>query len=195
MVGAAGDVGQAVCSELSLRHEIVAAGRNSGDVHVNLVDEASVHDLFKKVGSVDAVVSATGDVTFAPLADLSGEQVFESLRQKALGQINLALIGAKYISDGGSFTLTSGILDREPVLQGTCAATANGALAGFVKSAAQELPRGLRLNVVSPGLLDVSAKAYGDLFPGHKPVSSELVGLAYAKCVEGGLTGQVVTVD
>ncbi|GHE04122.1 hypothetical protein U879_01655 [Defluviimonas sp. 20V17] len=112
------------------------------------------------------------------------------LRQKVMGQVNLVLAGLDMISDAGSFTLTSGVLDRA----GTNAATANGALAGFVKSAAIEMPRGLRINVVSPRLLDVSAPRYGALFPGHKPVSSDDVGLAYAKCVEGALTGQVVIV-
>ncbi|MEM8651309.1 MAG: short chain dehydrogenase, partial [Pseudomonadota bacterium] len=103
--------------------------------------------------------------------------------------------GLDSVSDGGSFTLTSGVLDRDPIRMGTNAATANGALAGFVKSAAIELPRGLRVNVVSPGLLDVSAPRYGEWFHGHKPVSSHDVGLAYAKSVEGALTGQVIIVD
>jgi len=99
------------------------------------------------------------------------------------------------IADCGSFTLTSGVLDRDPIRMGTSAATANGALAGFVTGAAIEMPRGLRINVVSPGMLDVSAPRYGAWFQGHKPVSSQDVGLAYAKCVEGALTGQVVIVD
>jgi len=99
------------------------------------------------------------------------------------------------LAAGGSFTLTSGVLDRDPIRMGTNAATANGALAGFVKSAAIEMTRGLRINAVSPGLLDVSVPRYGKWFPGHKPVSSHDVGLAYAKCVEGALTGQVVIVD
>ena len=116
------------------------------------------------------------------------------LRQKVMGQVNLVLAGLDAISDGGSFTLTSGVLDRDPIRMGTNAATANGALAGFVKSAAIEMPRGTRINVVSPEMLNVSAPRYGKWFHGHKPVSSEDVGLAYAKCVEGALTGQVVIV-
>lgn len=195
VVGALGDVGRAICSELGGRHEIITAGRNSGDIQVDLVDTQSVARLYREAGKVDAVISATGDVTFEPLAELSSNQVLESLKQKTVGQINLVLAGLDLVAAGGSFTLTSGILDRDPVRSGTCAATANGALAGFVKSAAQELKRDLRLNVVSPGLLEVSANTYGEMFPGHSPVSSKLVGLAYAKCVEGGMTGQVVTVD
>ena len=117
------------------------------------------------------------------------------LRQKVMGQVNLVLAGLDVIADGGSFTLTSGVLDRDPIRMGTNAATANGALAGFVKSAAIEMDRGLRVNVVSPGMLDVSAPRYGAWFHGHKPVLSHDVGLAYAKCVEGALTGQIVIVE
>ncbi len=117
------------------------------------------------------------------------------LQQKIMGQVNLVLAGLNVVTDGGSFTLTSGVLDRDPIRMGTNAATANGALAGFVKGASIEMPRGLRINVVSPGMLDVSVPRYGSWFQGHRPVRSHDVGLAYAKCVEGALTGQVVIVD
>lgn len=91
--------------------------------------------------------------------------------------------------------LTSGVLDRDPIRMGTGAATANGALGGFVVGAAIEMPRRLRINVVSPGLLDVSVPTYGDWFPGHEPVSSKRVGLAYRKSVEGAVTGKVIIVE
>lgn len=195
VVGAAGDIGQSACKALGARHDIVTVGRSSGAFQVDLADPASVNELFKKVGPIDAVVSCAGDVTFAPLDDLDQESFMVGLRQKVMGQVNLVLLGLKAIADGGSFTLTSGVLDRDPVRMGTNAATANGALAGFVRSAAIEMPRGLRINVVSPGMLDVSAERYGEWFRGHKPVSSLDVGLAYSKCVEGALTGQVVIVS
>lgn len=117
------------------------------------------------------------------------------LSGKVMGQINVVLRGLAHVNDGGSFTLTSGILDRDPIRGGANASTANAALAGFVAGASIEMPRGLRVNAVSPGLLDVSAGKLGDMFPGHEPVSSHRVGLAFAKSVEGALTGKVVTVD
>ncbi len=103
--------------------------------------------------------------------------------------------GNPSVSDGGSFTLTSGVLDRDPIRMGTGAAAVNGALGGFVLGAAIEIPRGLRINVVSPGLLDVSVPRYGEWFPGHESVSSKRVGLAYAKSVEGAITGKVIIVQ
>ena len=95
----------------------------------------------------------------------------------------------------GSFTLTSGILSRDQIRQGANAAAVDAALDGFVAAAAIEMPRGLRINAVSPGLLAESAQAYDGFFPGHGPVSSARVGLAYVKSVEGALTGKVFCVD
>lgn len=195
MVGAAGDIGQAACKELEQRHEIIKVGRSGGDYCVDVADISAVKSLYEAVGGFDAVVSCAGDATFALLEEMDQESFMVGLQQKVMGQVNLVLAGLDFIADGGSFTLTSGVLDRDPIRMGTNAATANGALAGFVKGAAIEIPRGLRVNVVSPGMLDVSAPRYGEWFQGHKLVSSHDVGLAYTKCVEGALTGQVVIVD
>ena len=194
VIGAHGDIGRAACTELAERHEVITAGRSSGDIRVDITKRASIDEMYRKTGKIDAVVSAVGDVHFGPLSDLTEDQFMLGLTHKVMGQVNVVLAGLKILNDGGSFTLTSGVLDRDPVRQGTGAATANGALGGFVKGAAIEMPRGLRINVVSPGLLDVSVPRYGSFFPGHEPVSSKRVGLAYVKSVEGAGTGQVIIV-
>lgn len=193
LVGASGTVGQAAARGLS-RHQIVTAGRSSGDVTVDLMSEDSIRAMFEKVGRVDAVVATAGHVHFGPLAGMTGEQFRRGLDDKLMGQVNLVLLGLEHVSDGGSFTLTSGVLDRDPIRQGANAAAVNAALGGFVKAAAIEMPRGLRINVVSPGLLEESADKYDGFFPGHEPVSSARVGLAYAKSVDGALTGEVIIV-
>jgi NAD(P)-dependent dehydrogenase (short-subunit alcohol dehydrogenase family) len=194
LVGAEGTVGQAACNELKPRHDIIKAGRTSGDVNVDLTDMASVKAMYDKLGKIDAVVSCAGHVHFGSLADMTDVQFMSGLTDKLMGQVNLVLAGQKHVSDNGSFTLTSGVLDRDPIVKGTNAATVNAALKGFVTGAAIELARGLRINVVSPGLLQESAKKYEGFFPGHEPVSSTRVGLAYAKSVEGRITGQVIVV-
>ncbi len=195
IVGAEGDIGRSICAELGGRHEIIKAGRNSGDIRADISEPASVEALYREAGPLDAVVSAAGSVHFGPLKDFTDSQMQFGLTDKVMGQINLVLTGMKHLNDGGSFTLTSGVLNRDPVRMGCGAATANGALDGFVTGAAIELPRGLRLNVVSPGLLETSAPDYGHLFPGQETVPSDRVGRAYAKSVEGALTGQVIIVE
>ncbi len=195
VVGANGDIGQAACAELGQRHDVIRVGRTSGDLTVDMSDRSDIDRMFAKVGPVDAVVATAGDVKFMALAEHTSDSMLFGLQQKVMGQINLVLAGLDAVVDGGSFTLTSGVLDRDPIRFGVGAATANGALAGFVTGSAIEMPRGLRINVVSPGLLDVSVPRYGQWFPGHNPVASERVGRAYAKSVEGAATWQVIIVE
>lgn len=194
VIGAEGDIGKAACTELGTRHELIKVGRTRGDIQTDITNLGAVREMYARVGKVDAVVSTAGDVHFGPLAEQTQETFMVGLTGKVMGQVNLVLAGLDVVSDGGSFTLTSGVLDRDPIPMGSSAATANGALGGFVVGAAIEMPRGLRLNVVSPGLLDVSVPRYGTWFPGHEPVPAARVGRAYAKSVEGAITGQVIVV-
>lgn len=194
VVGASGDIGTAVCNELGGRHELIRIGRTSGDVQVDMSDFSAVQEMYRRVERVDAVVSTAGDVHFAPLSEQTDQTMMAGLQSKVMGQINLVIAGMPWVADGGSFTLTSGVLDRDPIRMGVGAATANGALGGFVTGAAIEMPRAQRINVVSPGLLDVSVPRYGAWFHGHDPVSAKRVGRAFAKSVEGAITGQVVIV-
>jgi NAD(P)-dependent dehydrogenase (short-subunit alcohol dehydrogenase family) len=195
VAGANGTVGKAAISGFSNDHEIIRAGRTSGDVKVDVMDEASVAAMYKSVGKIDAVVACTGHSHFGPVDKMTPKQFVDGLKDKVMGQINLVLIGLSYVNDAGSFTLTSGILSRDPVRQGSNAAACDGALDAFVIGAAIEMPRGIRINAVSPGLLEDAAQRYDGFFPGHDAVSSRRVGLAFAKCVEGAITGQIVKVD
>ena len=195
VVGASGAVGKAAVSELGRSHEIITAGRKTGDISVDLMDETSVAAMFARAGRIDALVAATGHTHFGPLTSMTPAQFRKGLDDKLMGQINLALIGQNHIADGGSITLTSGVVNRDPIRQGSNAAAVDGAIDAFVMAAAIEMPRGLRINAVSPGLLQESAAKYDGFFPGHEPVSSARVGLAFAKSVEGALTGQVIIVE
>ena len=118
-----------------------------------------------------------------------------SIQGKVLPQVNLVLEGLDFMNDNGSFTVTSGVLNRDPIPGGSCAAAANGALDGFVKAAAIDMPRGIRINSVSPEVLEACREKYEGYFPGHVHVSDEAVGLAFCKSVEGCLTGQTFVVE
>ena len=195
IVGAAGTVGKAAAAALSERHEVIAAGRSTGDITVDLMSEESVAAMYRAAGPLDVVVATAGHVHFGPVAQMTPQQFRKGLDDKLMGQINLVLLGLQHVKDGGSFTLTSGVLDRDPVRQGANAAAVNGALGAFARAAAIEMPRAIRINVVRPGLLEGSTAKYDGFFPGHEPVSSARVGLAYVKSVEGALTGQVIIVE
>src|SRR5882762_7072792 len=135
------------------RHEIIRAGRSSGDVRIDITDEASIARAFEQSGKVDAVVSAAGELHFGPLFEMTTDQLRFSINAKLLGRVNLARHAAKYLTDGGSVTLVSGIIGEQPVVGGASAALVNTALQGFVLGASMEMPRGIRINVVSAGIV------------------------------------------
>ncbi len=192
VVGGAGLVGRAAIAGLSKGHEFIVAGRTSGTVRVDVADEASVTAMYKKVGQLDAVVACVGDSHFGPLAQMMPEQFLDGLRAKVMSQINLVLLGLPHVKDSGSFTLTSGILSHDPIREGANASACDGAIDSFVKAAAIEMPRGIRINSVSPGVLVSAMQRYEGAFPGHQPVSDVRVGFAFAKAIEGAITGQVI---
>ncbi len=194
LVGALGTVGRAVAAELGGRHELVSAGRQGGDLRLDLADPASIEAAFQQLGTVDAIVSAAGQVGWAPLLEMTPAQWAYTVSNKLMGQVNLALIGQRFLRDGGSITLTSGVLTHEPVAYGAGASLANGGIEGFVRAAAVELPRGLRINAVSPGVLLESMDDLGPFFRGFQPVPGARVALGYARSVEGGETGKVYAV-
>jgi len=195
IVGASGAVGKAAVEALSGRHEIIGVGRTSGDVQMDIEDVDSIRAMYQQVGRVDAVVSAVGHVHFGVVHEMTSDQFMEGVLGKVLPQVNLVLEGFDYMNDRGSFTVTSGVLNRDPIPGGSCAAAANGALDGFVMGAAVDMPRGIRINAVSPEVLEVCRAKYEGFFHGHVHVSNEAVGLAYSKAVEGCLSGQVLIVN
>ena len=195
IVGAAGTVGKTAVEALAGRHEIIGVGLTSGDVQMDIGDIDSIRAMYRQVGRVDAVVSAIGHVHFGPVHEMTGGQFMEGILGKVLPQVNLVLEGFDYVNDGGSFTVTSGVTNRDPIPGGSCAAAANGALDGFVRGAAVDMPRGIRINAVSPEVLEACRAQYDGFFRGHVHVSNEAVGLAYSKAVEGCLSGQVLIVD
>jgi NAD(P)-dependent dehydrogenase (short-subunit alcohol dehydrogenase family) len=191
VVGASGTIGKPVVAALRDGHEVIEAGRSSPEYPVDVTRSDSIRELLAKVGRFDALVSCVGKVHFGDFAALGEKEVMVGLGDKLMGQVNLVLLGREHITDGGSFTLTSGVLSHDPIPLGACASMVNGAIDCFVRAAAIELPRGLRINSVSPGLLEESAAALGSYFRGHETVPGDRVARAYVKSVEGRQTGQV----
>lgn len=191
LLGASGTLGKAIAHELQARHTIIRVGHSSGEFQVDITQPDSIRRLFEQTGPFDALVSATGKVHFGALSEMSAEHYAIGLQDKLMGQVNLVLIGRKYANDGASFTLTSGILSDDPIRSGSSASMVNAAIDGFVRGAAIELPRGLRINSVSPTVVEESLSSYGPYFRGFKPVPAAVAALAYAKSVEGAQTGQV----
>ena len=159
VIGSTGTIGKAIVAALG-GHEVLEASR-SGPLQVDLEDPASVRRLFETVGPIDAVIAAAGEVAFAPLGDLSDDDFAFSVRSKLLGQVHVARAAIPHLREGGAIVLTSGILSREPIPGSAAAALVSAGLEGFARAAALELPRGIRIHVVSPPWVKETLAAMG----------------------------------
>src|SRR6202051_5153961 len=196
LIGANGKIGELVQTAMAgAGHEIVKVGRKSGDFQVDIENRESIRQLYQAVGSFDAVANAAGEVVFAPLSQLTAENWQFSLGSKLMGQISLVQEAIPFINEKGSFTLVSGILNDDPIFAGVAASTVSGALEAFVRATAIELPKGLRINVVSPTMLKESESQYAQFFIGMIPVEGWKVGQAYKRAILGAQTGRVYKVE
>jgi NAD(P)-dependent dehydrogenase (short-subunit alcohol dehydrogenase family) len=190
VVGATGTIGSAIVEALGGRHEVVRVGHSRGEHRVDIESEDSVRRFFGEVGRFDALVSAAGRAAFKPMEQLAAEDFLFGMNSKFLGQVNLVRHGLAQVADGGSFTLTSGVLAREPMPGGTAISPVNAAVEAFALSAAKELPRGIRVNVVSPPWVSETLKAMGQDGAGGLPAS--VVARAYAEAAEGTRSGETL---
>jgi NAD(P)-dependent dehydrogenase (short-subunit alcohol dehydrogenase family) len=190
VIGGTGRIGTAVVNALTPHNEVVVASRSSA-VDVDIRDARSVTALYEQVGKVDAVVSTAGVTPFPAFSETTTDDFRQGFDDKLLGQIELVLRGLPFVANDGSFTLVTGVLAREPIRSGMVASTVNGALEAFVRAAADELPRGIRINAVSPSVVTEALDVYGDYFPGFAPVPAADVARAFVKSVNGIHTGRV----
>ena len=187
VVGATGTIGRAVAAALSTGNEIVAVSRQSTAITVDLADPASIREMYRSVGKVDAVVCAAGQAKFAPLAQLSDADFRFCLDNKLMGQVNLVRFGFEHIVDRGSFTLTTGILAHSPMPGSAAISLANAGIEGFARAAALEAPRGIRVNAVSPPWVTETLQAL-KMDPSQGLLAA-VVARSYVQSVTGTGTG------
>ena len=137
--------------------------------------------MFNEVKNIDACICIAGDSHTGDLATLTEENLYLGIRNKLVGQANLVLIGQNYLNDNGSFTLTSGKMGDKPAKNAAGKAIVNGGINSFVLAASIEMPRGLRINVVSPS--KISDIPENDLING------------YLKSIEGDTNGEIIKIN
>jgi len=189
VVGASGTIGSAVAAALGARHEVIPVSRRGAHA-ADLEDADSLRRLLAGVKGLGAVVSCAGTAAFKPLPQLTDADFQVGLRSKLMGQVNLARIAAEHLADGGSITLTGGVMAHEPMPGGSAISLVNAALEGFVLGAALDLPRGLRINLVSPPWILETLAARKMQVPGA--ISAAACARAYVAAVEGAQSGQTI---
>ena len=192
IIGGKGTIGSKVSAYFAEDHDVLIAGRNSGDVQVDITDNKSIKQMFETTGKLDAIVCIAGEAKWAPFNELSEEDYYIGFKSKLMGQVNLVRIGQNYLNTGGSITLSTGILADDPVVKTASAAMVNGAIHSFVQATALEIENGIRLNVVSLGMVEDAYEKYKDYFPGHNPVSMTKSVNAYVRSIKGKGNGEVI---
>jgi len=194
IIGGNGTIGNRVATYFALENELVIAGRNSGEVKVDISDSSSIQAMFEKAGDFDAIICIAGQAKWMDFKELSEEDYYIGLKSKLMGQVNVVRIGQHYLNQNGSITLTTGILADDPVKKTTSAALVNGGLHSFVKAVSLEIPDGIRVNVVSPGLVEDSYEKLKGYFPGYTPVPMDKVVKGYIRSVHGRDRGTVIRI-
>jgi NAD(P)-dependent dehydrogenase (short-subunit alcohol dehydrogenase family) len=190
VIGATGTIGSAVVQAVGNRHEVIPVSLSHSIIKVDIADSTSITRMFETTGPVDAVISAAGLAKFGPMISLSDADFALGLNNKLMGQVNLVRLGMEHLNDNGSFTLTSGILSRRPMSGSTAISLVNSAIEGFARAAALEMPRRIRINVVSPNWVVDTLKAFNMDPSIGTPI--EAVARAYVQALEGTMNGAVL---
>jgi NAD(P)-dependent dehydrogenase (short-subunit alcohol dehydrogenase family) len=191
IVGASGTMGRYLKNAFEEEHEVITAATQGCDLRVDITSTNSIENMYKTAGAFDALISTAGPTFVGPWQELSDKEFRKGVDGKMMGQINLVLIGQHFINAKGSFTLITGALAQDPQKGFANASAANGAVESFVRAAAIELGNGIRINAVSPTVIENSPQ-YFPYFPGDIPVSMRQLEFGFRKALLGGNTGQVI---
>ncbi|MGS2809160.1 SDR family NAD(P)-dependent oxidoreductase [Nocardia sp. MW-W600-9] len=156
------DVNEAAAAEAA-----TALGPTASSIHLDVTDEASVEAGFTAVENLTAVVSCAGLSMTGPITDLELAHWQLTLDVCLTGTFLVLKHAARHIADGGSITCIASLNGRQP---GTGMAAYCAAKAGvlmLVEVAALELAqRQVRVNAISPGLVDTPLVAGIAFVPG-----------------------------
>lgn len=149
--------------------KVIAAGRDKDGLEaayagepgmsaefVDLTDDTSIAALAERLGAVDHVVSTASARARGRIANLGRDAVRRSFDTKVIGPLMLAKHLAPRMSEGGSFTLFSGVAATKIAVGTLAVAITNGAADVLARSLALELAP-IRVNAISPGVIDTGA--------------------------------------
>ncbi|HAS6067113.1 TPA: SDR family oxidoreductase [Vibrio vulnificus] len=207
VLGGTSGIGAELAKQLESEHTIVhVASRQTG---LDISDEKSVYHYFETIGAFDHLIVTAG--SYAPagkVVDVEVTQAKYAFDTKFWGAVLAAKHGARYLKQGGSITLTSGMLSRKVVANTYVKAAINAAIEATTKVLAKELAP-IRVNAISPGLTKTEAykgmntddrDAMYQRTQSHLPVGkvgeASDIAMAYLFAIQNSyMTGTVIDVD
>lgn len=177
VTGASGTLGRGIArrfaeagSAVAVHHrrpgaadEVVEAIREAGGraraFSAELTDDRACHALLDAVaewgGRLDALVNNAGIQPVSPLAEVTAEEWRSMLDATLTSAFSCTQAAARLMGEGGSVTHIASIEARQPAAGHVHYSAAKAALVMHARGAALEYgPRGIRVNTVSPGLID-----------------------------------------
>lgn len=135
---------------------IVAGGGRAvavqGDVSKAAEAQGLVEAAVERFGRLDVLVNNSGVYEFAPIADVTEAQYRRLFDVNVLGVLLATQAAARHLGEGGSVVnISSAVVSITPPMSAVYTGT-KGAVNAITGVLAKELaPRGIRVNVVSPG--------------------------------------------
>ncbi|MFW5955151.1 MAG: SDR family oxidoreductase [Rhodothermales bacterium] len=167
VIGGSSGIGRATAAAAAASGaEVVIIGRNEGRVQeaaasipsadglvVDVRDIRALDACLEEKRPIDHLVFSAAELTSAPFAEIDIAEAKRMFDVKFWGAFAAVQSAARFLPEGGSATLFSGVAARHPIEGLSVVAAINGAIEALVRALAMELsPR--RVNAVSPGFID-----------------------------------------
>lgn len=136
--------------------EIIGGGGDARVIQADVSDAGAVAAMFdtatQAFGGVDVVVNSAGIMKLAPIADVTDDDVDDTIAINLKGTFNVCREAAKRLrNDGRIINVSSSVIGMRLPTYGIYIAT-KAAVEGLTQVLAQEMRgRGIRVNAIAPG--------------------------------------------